>query len=216
MPTWAPFRLHVYFNGHYWLASHLDKASIGYQMADNAFLRLDDVECAQAMAERFDLKALYRRLERCAPAYCPMVKQFRAGYHWSLMQVELFTDILFHRPAELRPPYEALVRNAVHVVKADTVATFLGRKPTVAYSDEFGKDFHTRIQGTRIRHSMGPTSSASSLNLWIQTLQFGPSLGGGELPVDALLLGVAFDFPGLCFLTQGFDVWDPSIKRLPG
>jgi len=28
-PTWAPFRLQVYFNGHDWLARHLDKAGIG-------------------------------------------------------------------------------------------------------------------------------------------------------------------------------------------
>ncbi len=158
VPTWAPFRLQIYFNGHYWLARHLDKAGIGYEMAENAFLRLDDVERAQAIAERFNLKALHRRLERWTRAYCPVVRHFRAGYHWSLMQVELSTDVLFHRQAELQPLYEALVRTAVHAVKADTVATFLGRKLTAAYSDELGNDFHTRIQGTRIRHSMGPTS----------------------------------------------------------
>jgi hypothetical protein len=38
------------------------------------------------------------------------------------------------------------------------VATFLGRKLTAAYSDELGNDFNTRIQGTRLRHTMGPTS----------------------------------------------------------
>ncbi len=158
VPTWAPFRLQVYFNGHYWLARHLEKAGIGYQMADNAFLSLDDVERAQAIVERFNLKALHRRLQRWARAYCPVMKHFRAGYHWSLMQVELATDVLFYRQAELQPLYDTLVRTAVHAVKADNVATFLGRKLTAAYSDELGNDFHTRIQGTRIRHTMGPTS----------------------------------------------------------
>ena len=158
VPTWAPFRLQVYFNGHYWLARHLEKAGIGYQMAENAFLSLDDVEAAQAIVDRFNLKALHRRLERWARAYCPVVSHFRAGYHWSLMQVELATDILFYRQAELEPLYDTLVRTAVHAVKADTVATFLGRKLTAAYTDELGNDFHTRIQGTRLRHSMGPTS----------------------------------------------------------
>jgi hypothetical protein len=74
------------------------------------------------------------------------------------MQVELATDVLFYRQAELQPLYDALVRTAVHAVKADDVATFLGRKLTAAYTDELGNDFHTRIQGTRIRHTMGPTS----------------------------------------------------------
>ena len=40
------------------------------------------------------------------------------------MQVELATDILFYRQAELQPLYDAWVRTAVHAVKADTVATF--------------------------------------------------------------------------------------------
>ena len=41
VPTWAPFRLQVYFNGHHWLARRLDKAGIAYEMADNAFLMID-------------------------------------------------------------------------------------------------------------------------------------------------------------------------------
>ena len=35
---------------------------------------------------------------------------------------------------------------------------FLGRKLTRAAQDEVGNDFSTRIQGTRIRHHMGPAS----------------------------------------------------------
>jgi len=47
------------------------------------------------------------------------------------------------------------VRTAVHAVKADNVATFLGRKLCGQYRDELGNDFQTRIQGTRIKHHMG-------------------------------------------------------------
>ena len=50
----------------------------------------------------------------------------------------------------------------MHSVKADHVATFLGRKLTGAYRGEVGNDFSTRIQGTRIRHHMG----ASSIKLY--------------------------------------------------
>src|SRR5262249_44229908 len=34
----------------------------------------------------------------------------------------------------------------------------LGRKLTNGYRDELGNDFSTRIEGTRIRHHMGPAS----------------------------------------------------------
>ena len=158
VPTWAPFRLQVYFNGHSWLAQQLERAGIGFSMADNAFLQLDDSERAQRIVDRFSVKTLHRRLDRWARAYCPVTSEFRAHYHWSLMQVELATDVIFYRQDALQPLYEQLVRTAIHAVKADNVATFLGRKLTQAYGDELGNDFQIRIQGTRIRHTMGPAS----------------------------------------------------------
>jgi len=71
------------------------------------------------------------------------------------MQIEYATDIVFKRQEDLAPIYEELVRTAVHSVKPGHVATFLGRKLTDAYQDEIGNDFHTRIEGTRIKHHMG-------------------------------------------------------------
>ena len=50
------------------------------------------------------------------------------------------------------------MRTAVHVVQAEHVAMFLGHKLTSNFQDEAGNDFSTRIQGTRIRHHMGPAS----------------------------------------------------------
>src|SRR2546429_542765 len=46
VPTWAPFRLQFYFNGHNLLAHKLDLAGIGYRMTDNAFVAIDDWERA--------------------------------------------------------------------------------------------------------------------------------------------------------------------------
>ena len=158
VPTWAPFRLQIYFNGHYWLAKQLDKANIAYTMADNAFLRIDDFAKAQKIAARLDAKKLHRHLDLWVKQFFPILKQFPSGYHWSFMQVEYATDVVFSRQADFQPLYEAIVREVVHTVKADQVAQFLGRRLTAAYQDELGNDFSTRIQGTRIRHHMGPAS----------------------------------------------------------
>jgi hypothetical protein len=54
--------------------------------------------------------------------------------------------------------YEAISRTAIHAVKPEQVATFLGRRLTGNFSAELGNDFNTRIEGTRIRHQMGPTT----------------------------------------------------------
>ena len=74
------------------------------------------------------------------------------------MQVEFTTDVVFRNQAQFQPLYAAIVRTAVHVVQAPQVAMFLGHKLTGNFQDEVGNDLSTRIQGTRIRHSMGPAS----------------------------------------------------------
>ena len=50
------------------------------------------------------------------------------------------------------------MRTSIHAVKAENVATFLGRKLTGQYAGELGTDYHTRIEGTRIKHHMGKVS----------------------------------------------------------
>ena len=152
VPTWAPFRLQFYFNAHNALAAALRKAGIGFTMEDNAFV------AAQRLADSLSVKQLHRRLHAYATSLCPVVRQFRAGYHWSLMQAEYATDIVFRRKQDLQPIYDGLVYTAIHAVKADNIASFLGRKLSGQYQDAVGSDFHTRIEGTRIKHHMGPAS----------------------------------------------------------
>jgi len=74
------------------------------------------------------------------------------------MQVAYATDLIFPRQADLQPLYDTLVRTAIHAVTADQVATFLGHKLTGHFQDELGNDFHTRIEGTRLKHHRGPVS----------------------------------------------------------
>lgn len=158
VPTWAPFRLQFYFNGHNALARRLSQAGIAYTLRDNAFLDIADWTRAQVLADGFSVRRLHRLLDRFAHQYCPVLRHFRAGYHWSFMQVEYALDIAFHQQAALHLLYEVLARTAIHALKAEHVATFLGRKLTDAYTGEIGNDFETRIQGTRIRHHMGPAA----------------------------------------------------------
>jgi len=155
VPTWAPFRLQFYFNGHNWLARRLERAGIAYQLLDNAFVSIAEFERAQEIADHFDVKRLHRKLAQYARRYCPAALEFPAGYHWSLMQVEYATDLAFHQASDLAPLYDHLVRSATHAVRADDVATFLGRRLDPRFDGELGTDFHTRIEGTRIKHYMG-------------------------------------------------------------
>jgi hypothetical protein len=158
VPTWAPYRLQFYFNGHNWLAGELRKRNIAFRLIDNVFVDIEDFTRAQKIADRFSVKALHRFLNQLAATCCPALEPFPAGYHWSTMQCEYATDIVFRSRAGLADLYDTLVRTAIHAVKAEDVATFLGRKLDPRTTAEVGTDFHTRIQGTRIKHHMGPTA----------------------------------------------------------
>ena len=158
VPTWCPFRLQFYFNGHNRLATALDKAGLEYELVDNAFVAIDDFDKAQKLADGLDVRELHSLLDRYARKCCPVIKQLGAGYHWSIMQIEYATDVVFRDRNALAPLYEAISRTAIHAVKPEHVATFLGRRLTGNFSAELGNDFNTRIQGTRIRHQMGPAT----------------------------------------------------------
>jgi hypothetical protein len=74
------------------------------------------------------------------------------------MQAEYAMDIIFKDRQKLSIVYDSLIRAAVHTVKPDHIATFLGRKLNGNYQGEAGNYFTTRIQGTCIRHAMGPSA----------------------------------------------------------
>ena len=158
VPTWAPFRLQFYCNGHSWLANQIRNQGMNFTPLDNTFIQMEDWDKAQELSHAFAVNQLHAFLDETANLYCPVIRHFSNTCHWSIMQCEYAMDIVFRRQQDLKPLYETLSRTAIHAVKADNVATFLGRKLDGRYKDELGNDFHTRVEGTRIKHHMGPVS----------------------------------------------------------
>jgi len=161
-PTWAPFRLQFYCNGHSWLARRLAAEGIGFTAADNAFVRIDNWTRAQELADGFSPDRLHRVLDHYAALCCPVLdvfaQVFAQVYPWSLMQVEYATDVVFRSAATLEPLYGQLTRESVLSVKAEQIASFLGHKITPQLAQELGTQFSTRIEGTCIKHRFGSSS----------------------------------------------------------
>ena len=155
VPTWCPFRLQFYCNGHSWLARHLMAAGIDYAMADNAFLRIGDWAQAQHLADHLSPDVLHRILDRYASQCCPVLDVFAQTYRWSLMQVECSTDLAFRSAAIMQPLYESLSREAIISVKAPQAMHFLGKKLTPQLAQELDSRLSTRIEGTCIKHRLG-------------------------------------------------------------
>ncbi len=158
VPTWCPFRLQVYFNGHNWLAAKLKKKKIAYSMLDNAFDSIENFQQAQELADGLSIEELHKKLDEFAKKFCPIHAHLGQVYHWSIMQAEYATDIIFKEQADLQAIYEQLTTTAIHTVKPDNIATFLGRKLRGNYQGEVGNNYNVRIEGTRIKHHMGKVS----------------------------------------------------------
>lgn len=158
VPTWCPFRLQVYINGHNLLASELKQAGIGFSMIDNAFDSLEDACKAQELSDKVSIEKLHRKLDEFAWQFCPVYKEFKLRYHWSVMQAEYATDIVFKKQESLQRIYSELMATAIHTVKPENIATFLGHKLDARYEGEVGNNYNVRIEGSRIKHTMGQVS----------------------------------------------------------
>ena len=158
VPTWSPFRLQFYFNGHNWLANQLKQRGIAYKMLDNAFVHIDDYAAANQLANEFDVEILHQRLDAFARKYCPVAAELKLTYYWSVMQSEYATDLVFKSRDTLRAFYPHLLETLPHAVKPADMATFLGRKRNGNYQGEMGNRFNRRWTATRIKHQMGPVS----------------------------------------------------------
>jgi hypothetical protein len=158
VPTWCPFRLQFYMNGHNLLASKLNKKGIEYEMIDNAFIHISDFEMAQKLSDRINPEGLHKILDVFAKRYCPIAAELNMSYAWTIMQIECATDIIFKKQEYLQPLYDEIIKTAIYTVRPDNIATFLGQRINYQCKKEVGNNFNQRILGTRIKHHMGDVS----------------------------------------------------------
>ena len=158
VPTWPPFRLQFYMNGHNWLASKMRKKGISYHTLDNSFARISDWEMAQKLSERINPEDLHKILDVLAKRYCPVVDELTLRYQWTIQQIECATDIVFHSREVLQPIYSEIIKTAAFSVDPDNIATFLGKRITYNCVKEIGTNYNQRVLGTRIKHHMGDVS----------------------------------------------------------
>lgn len=166
VPTWCPFRLQFYFNGHAWLATQLKEKGVAYELLDNAFAHIANYAIANELTAQLNGEQLHTWLEALVRQYCPVIHSLNASpgstqalsYHWSIWQAEYATDLVFRSPATLQAFYPLLLETLISAVKPADIATFLGRKLHGNYQGELGNRFNKRWLGSRLKHQMGPVS----------------------------------------------------------
>lgn len=160
LQTWFAMHMQIYVNGHEWLARKLDDNGIGYTKVDNVFLAIDDVDRAQAFADRFASLDWPRILDEFARQVNPLMSDLLDGYtyYWVTAQSEYSTDVMFNRGA-LAELYPRLISHSTQCFGAKEVMSFLGRKLVGQFQGEIITDVldfaHKRIPGVRVKHRVG-------------------------------------------------------------
>ncbi|MBV7338926.1 hypothetical protein KFU94_64045 [Chloroflexi bacterium TSY] len=122
VPTWCPFQIQFYFNGHNALAAQLDKAEIEYELADNAFLHIGDFEQANDLA-KLNIERLHEQLDIYARQYCPVIDRFGLEIRWSITKLNL-RPMLSSYPEFTRSNATTFDGNLIQAVKPADIATF--------------------------------------------------------------------------------------------
>lgn len=130
LPTWFPFTLQVYVNGHEWLARQLTHEGIRLTQQDNAFVSIDDFTRAQALADHLHRVNWLRFLNALAQRINPLLAGLLTAYsyYWVVDQAEFATDVLFKDRATLQSLYRRLLEYASLAFSAEDIFTFLGKK----------------------------------------------------------------------------------------
>jgi len=156
IPTWFPFTIQIYLNGHDWLAGKMDQHGIDYQRLENAFLRIENPKRAQRFSDKLAEKNWPRILKAIARPFNPLLGDLlqTMDYYWIVEQAEYATDVMFANRSALKPLYQELLKHATLCFGAEDVMSFLGRKLHGSFEGELVSEYKKRWPGTRIKHRM--------------------------------------------------------------
>jgi hypothetical protein len=158
LQAWLPYEVQIYVNGREWLARQLDAAGVDYLRADNALLRVGDLEKASALCERFAHRAWPRVLNVFAHRVNPHAQVIEdadfGSYYWVIDQAEVATDVMFRDRSSLAGIMPDLVRHATLNLSSVDVLHFLGRKLHPSLAAEVVTDAKRRPEGWRVKHRL--------------------------------------------------------------
>jgi hypothetical protein len=161
--TFLPFTIACYLNGHSFLAQELTRDGVAFRKDDNAFLDVADPAKLQAATERLTPQVLEQRCAYWAHQLAPhfsLVEQagLNLGYRFSITQIELATDVLFKRSAQLKALFQRAAEIGVLLGGADRTSHVFGRRITQRYRGRLETVLDRRNEGYPTLRSYYQTS----------------------------------------------------------
>jgi hypothetical protein len=161
--TYLPFTITCYLNGHHFVSQRLREAGVALYQQDNAILRVADATALQAAADALTPAVLQERCDywaaKVAPQFSPAERaKLDLRYHYSLAQIELATDVIFHTPSPLRALFRRAVELGLLLGGADRTTHLFGRQSTRRYQGKLQTVSDRRNEGRPVLRAYYQTS----------------------------------------------------------
>ena len=159
--SWFPFMVQVYINGHEWLKQQLIKENIKFEMYNNSFSYIEDIEKAQSIADKIVDSKISDKFDAMIKEinnFLPVIEEtFSHTYYWCLAECEYSTDIIHDSRESIDEYFKELVEKSYHTFNCKDVMSFFGRKlkdTGFQFKGEINTSLLKRNQGFRIKHKM--------------------------------------------------------------
>jgi hypothetical protein len=161
--TYMPFNVTCYLNGHSFMAQELTRQGIAFEKDDNAFLGAADLTALQAAADRLDAEILRERCDywtsRLAPSFTDRERHaIDPAYRYSIGQIELATDVIFHDSARLKERFRRAVDIGLLLGGAERTTHLFGRRINRLYKGKLETVLDRREEGHPVLRSYYQTS----------------------------------------------------------
>ena len=161
--TYLPFTITAYLNGHHFVSQRLREAGVALYQQDNAILSVADPVALQAAAAALTPAVLQERCDywsaKVAPSFSPAERaRVDLRYRYSLAQIELATDVIFHQPSPLRAQFRRAVELGLLLGGADRTTHLFGRQITRRYGGKLQTVLDRRNEGHPVLRSYYQTS----------------------------------------------------------
>jgi len=156
LQSWFPLTVQIHINGRRWLEKKFKSSQIKYEMYENSFSFVEDIEKAQALSEElshFDFPKVFDAMIREINPWFSKIKALGyPGYYWVADQVEIATDVMFKTRGDLEEILPTLFQETLLNCSATDVMKFLGKKMHGNFKGEVTSDIKKRPQGWRVKH----------------------------------------------------------------
>jgi hypothetical protein len=130
--SYAPFTVTACFNGHNFVAQHLKRRNVEFQMRDNLFVAVADLKIFQRACQTLTHQAIRRFLEkwvyRCINLFPPRMRHQGFRYDWYLDQVERCHNAIFREEHRLNALFGRLLDVGREIGQPHVIARLFQRK----------------------------------------------------------------------------------------